>query len=86
MNHANSEDITSSAAGQRPSRSKRTRSREDIATRAPEILLTLSPGQYEQLRRDVEALRKALRADSNTQAILEAIHRQAEEVRVPQTH
>lgn len=44
----------------------------------PEVLLTLSPGQYQQLGIDLEALRKSLPAESNTQAIIEAVHRQAE--------
>jgi hypothetical protein len=41
--------------------------------RVVEIIITPSVPQYEQLVDDLEALR-ALGAESNTQAILEAVH------------
>jgi hypothetical protein len=47
---------------------------------AIEVLLTLAPGQYAQMGDDLEQLRAKLnlpRSASNTQVILEAVHRQA---------
>lgn len=51
------------------------------ATDLIEVLLTLSPGQYRDMGEDLAALRARLNLPSsvsNTQVILEAIHRQAE--------
>jgi hypothetical protein len=56
-----------------------------VEIRAPrkdaiEVLLTLAPGQYSQMGDDLERLRAKLnlpRSASNTQVILEAVHRQA---------
>jgi hypothetical protein len=45
-----------------------------------EVLLTLAPGQYSQMGDDLERLREQLnlpRSASNTQVIVEAVHRQA---------
>jgi hypothetical protein len=45
-----------------------------------EVLLTLTPSQYAEMGHDLEALRQRLklpRSASNTQVILEALHRQA---------
>ncbi len=43
-----------------------------------EILLTLTDGQHEQLTRDIARIRKATGANSNTAAIIDAVHRRAE--------
>ena len=50
---------------------------------APEIVITPSPKEYEQLERDLKALRDA-GAESNTQAIVDAVREKANvAVRVP---
>jgi hypothetical protein len=55
------------------------------ASGAVDISITPSPGQYEQLIADLERLRDA-GAESNTQAILDAVHEEAEATgRVPPT-
>lgn len=49
---------------------------------AIEVLLTLSPSQYSEMGQDLEGLRERLelpKSASNTQVILEAVHRQASE-------
>lgn len=46
-----------------------------------EILLTVSPSQFEAFARDLQVLR-ARGADSNTQAIIEAVRDRAAEARV----
>lgn len=45
-----------------------------------EVVLTLRPGQYAEVGHDLQALREKLnlpRSASNTEVILEALHRQA---------
>ena len=48
---------------------------------AIEVLLTLSPAKYAEMGQDLEALRRQLdlpKSASNTEIILEAVHRQAQ--------
>lgn len=44
-----------------------------------EILITLSPGQFEQFAAELKVLRER-GAESNTQAIISAVHAEAERV------
>lgn len=46
-----------------------------------EILLTVSPGQFNALAEDLKLLREH-GADSNTQAIIEAVRDRADQIRV----
>jgi hypothetical protein len=48
-----------------------------------ELFLTLSPGQYAELTRDLARLRRQTGASSNTAAIVAAVHAQAETTITP---
>ena len=52
-----------------------------MTLRAVELIITPSPSQYEQLVRDLDALRAA-GADSNTSAIVGAVRREADSLRL----
>src|SRR4051812_29288179 len=50
-----------------------------------EILITVSPSQFETLARDLKLLR-AHGAESNTRAIIDAVHERASRIKVDTVH